>query len=136
MGEEVALREVRVPLVVNVVTPEEAAAADPAHAFTEEVLILRTARIRDEARDLAGRGDTGASLALLAEGSKLLRERAANSSRAEELVTEADSLDRAARWIGDADPMRPPPPAAFKAMHYDSYSTRRRRRGGGGPKGA
>jgi Ca-activated chloride channel family protein len=133
VGDEVAMRQVRVPLVVNVVTPEEAAGAGPDQAVVEEVLILRSARIRDEARDLASRGETKASLSLLADTSKHLRERAAGSSRAEELLAEAESLDRAARWLGESDPAGPPPPTALKAMHYDSHAARRRR--GRGPKG-
>src|SRR5207253_2770922 len=96
VGAEVAVHEVRIPLMVNVVTPEEASGADPDHAVVEEVLILRAARIRDEARDLAGRGDYDAGRALLADTAKRLRDHAVGSARAEELRMEAETLERAA----------------------------------------
>ena len=129
VGSEVALHDVRIPLMVNVVMPEEASGANPDHAVVEEVLILRAARIRDEARDLAGRGDYDTGRALLADVAKQLRTHAAGSARAEELSLEADTLERAADWMDGTDPTLPPPAAMLKRMHYDSYSARRRRHG-------
>jgi Ca-activated chloride channel family protein len=135
VGAEVAMHEVRVPLMVNVVTPEEASGADPDHAVVEEVLILRAARVRDEARDHAGRGDYDLGRASLIQVAKELRLHSAGSARAEELAMEAATLERAADWMGSDDPSLGQ--ARFlKAMHYDSHSARRRRHGGGGPKSA
>ncbi|MDQ1488818.1 MAG: Ca-activated chloride channel, partial [Actinomycetota bacterium] len=129
VGAEVALHEVTVPLMVNVVTPEEASGADPDHAVVEEVLILRAARIRDEARDLAGRGEYDAGRALLGGIARELRGRAAGSTRADELRLEAETLERAADWMESSDPMAPPSAAMLKRMHYDSHLSRRRRHG-------
>jgi Ca-activated chloride channel family protein len=129
VGAEVALHEVTVPLMVNVVTPEEASGADPDHAVVEEVLILRAARSRDEARDLAGRGDYDAGRALLSDSAKELRRHAAGSPRARYLQVEAESLEQAANWMDGADPMAPPSAAMLKRMHYDSHLARRRRHG-------
>lgn len=129
VGAAVALHEVRIPLMVNVVTPEEASNANPDHGVVEEVLILRAARIRDEARDLAGDGDYDGGRALLADTAKQLRDHAVDSPRADELRSEAESLERAAEWMGDVDQTMPPPPPLLKMMHYDSHSTRRRRHG-------
>jgi hypothetical protein len=126
VGAEVALHEVTVPLMVNVVTPDEASGANPDHAVVEEVLILRAARIRDEARDLAGRGEFDASRALLSDTAKRLRDHAAGSVRAAELRLEAETLERAADWMGGSDPMAPPSPSMLKRMHYDSHLARRR----------
>jgi Ca-activated chloride channel family protein len=131
VGAEVALHEVRVPLMVNVVTPDEASGADPDHAVVEEVLILRAARSRDEARKLAGDGDYAGGRALLATAAKELRLRACESERSEEFRLEAETLERAAEWMDDVDPAGPPPAAMLKRMHYDSHATRRGRRGRG-----
>jgi Ca-activated chloride channel family protein len=131
VGAGVALHEVTVPLLVNVVTPEEASGADPDHAVVEEILILRAARIRVEARDLAGRGQYDAGRTLLSDTAMRLREQATGSDRADELQLEAETLERAAGWFDDSDPSAPPPPAMLKRMHYDSHMARRRRRGPG-----
>jgi hypothetical protein len=133
VGAEVAMREVRIPLMVNVVTPEEASGANPDHAVVEEVLILRAARIRDEARDHASRGDYDLGKTSLLAVAEELRRHAAGSARADELALEAETLERAAGWMGDIDPGGPMSPALLKTMHYDSHAARRRRHGGGGP---
>ena len=137
VGADVALHEVRVPLVVNVVTPEEAAGADPDHAVVEEVLILTSARLRDEARRLAEQGDTAAGMALLSDTAKSLRDRATGSSRAVELLAEAESLDQSVGWLHDLDASGSLSARSRKLMHYDSLKARRRRHPGDGPpKGA
>ena len=131
VGAQVALHEVRIPLMVNVVTPDEASGANPDHAVVEEVLILRAARIRDEARDLAGRGDYDASRKLLSETAKRLRQHSAGSARADELRLEAETLERAADWMDGTDPNSPSAARMLKSMHYDSHMARRRRHGKG-----
>jgi hypothetical protein len=137
VGSDVALHEVRVPLVVNVVTPEEAAGADPDHAVVEEVLILTSARLRDEARRLAEQGDTDAGVALLSETAKSLRDRATGSAWAVELLAEAESLDQSVGWLHDLDASGSLSARSRKLMHYESLKARRRRHPGDGPpKGA
>jgi Ca-activated chloride channel family protein len=131
VGAQVALHEVRIPLMVNVVTPDEASGANPDHAVVEEVLILRAARIRDEARDLAGRGDYDASRKLLSETAKRLRRHSAGSARADELRLEAETLERAADWMDGTDPNSPGAARLLKSMHYESHMARRRRHGKG-----
>lgn len=133
VGAEVALHEVRIPLMVNVVTPEEASGADPDHAVVEEVLILRAARVRDDARDVAGRGDYDLGRAMLIDTAKALRLHAARSPRADELNAEAVTLEDAAAWMDGTDPGARPPSALLKKMHYDSHAARRRRHGPKGP---
>lgn len=119
-GADVALHEVTVPLMVNVVTPEEAAGADPDHAVVEEVLILRSARLRDDARRLAESGDVDASRALLADTARRLRALSAGSARAEELLAEADNLDSSADRRSDFDIGSAGYVRSLKQMHDDS----------------
>src|SRR5207244_4323867 len=56
VGEEVAMHEVSVPVTVNLVSADEAAAADADAEVTEEVLVLRAARAEREAMKLADEG--------------------------------------------------------------------------------
>jgi len=57
LGDAIAAHEVTVPVVVNVVTRAEAATAEGDHEVVEEVVVLRAAQARDEARRLADEGD-------------------------------------------------------------------------------
>lgn len=52
------------------------------------------------------------------------------SARAEELLAEADGLDRISGWMDDATAR----PLTLKQMHYDAHAAKRRRRPG--PDGA
>jgi hypothetical protein len=70
---------------------------------------------------------------MLADVVKELRLQAHRSERAEELNMEADTLERAAEWMGDPDPGLASP-SMLKMMHYDSHAARRRRHAAPGPK--
>ena len=63
VDDAVALHTVTMPVVVNVVDPDDVANPDP--EVTEEILVLRAAKAKLEARDLMNRGDTGAAADLL-----------------------------------------------------------------------
>jgi Ca-activated chloride channel family protein len=56
VGKEVTMHEVSVPVTVNLVSPDQAAAAGADAEVTEEVLILRAARAEREAMKLADEG--------------------------------------------------------------------------------
>lgn len=60
-------------MVVNVVTAEEAAQAEADRAVVDEVLVLKTAKARDEARRLADLGDFEGGRSLLQASAAELR---------------------------------------------------------------
>lgn len=124
VGDQIAAHELTLPVMVNVATAEEAAAAAADHAVTEEVTILAAAQARDTARRLADEGRFTESQAALQRAARDIRGLAPGSPRADELLAEADRLEATAKL---ADPSSYGPRAA-KAMHYDSHSSRRRRR--------
>ena len=57
VGEEIAAHELSIPVTVNMVSSDEAAAAGTDHEVTEEVVVLRAARAQDEAHRRADQGD-------------------------------------------------------------------------------
>jgi hypothetical protein len=57
VGEQIAAHELRVPLMVNLVSADEAAAQTPDAEVTEEVTVLHAARAQDRARELADTGE-------------------------------------------------------------------------------
>jgi Ca-activated chloride channel homolog len=113
VGEEVAEHTLTVPVAVNLVSAEEAAAAGPDLAVREEVLVLRAARARDEAVRLADEH---------------------RYEDAEALLTQTKAELHAAGMAAEAAELDPGlvAPAAYsnisrKALRYASTSKRRRR---------
>ena len=82
VGEEIAAHELHVPVLVNLVSADEAAAVAPDAEVVEEIVILKSARAQEEARELAQDGRIDDARALLEERAKDLREIAPRSSRA------------------------------------------------------
>jgi Ca-activated chloride channel homolog len=117
IGDEIAQHEVTIPVVANVVSAEEAATAVPDAEVREEVMILLSAKARDEAVFDAAAGNFDAALARI---STLKEEfRATNSPR---LLEEADALEAAESYLA---------PETYavsgrKNLHYDSWNRRRR----------
>lgn len=123
IGDQIAAHEVTLAVVVNVVTAEEAAQAEADHAVVDEVLVLKTAKARDEARRLADMGDFEGGRSLLQASAAELRLSAPGSSKAAELLAEADLLDdvRGALAAPSYDA------STQKRLHYDAHRTRRKR---------
>jgi Ca-activated chloride channel family protein len=96
IGEEIAQHEVTMPLVVNLVSADEAAAAGADAEVTEEVVILRSARAQQEARELADRGEFDQARKVLSEAAEDLRAIAPRSKKADELLEQAEMLDTSA----------------------------------------
>jgi len=123
LGDQIAAHEVTLPVVVNVVTAEEAAQAEVDHGVVDEVLVLQTAHVRDEARLLADAGDYEAGRSLLKDSAEKLRRSAPRSAKAAELLAEADKLDEVSEELSgpsyDA--------ATRKRLYYEAHQTRRRR---------
>jgi Ca-activated chloride channel family protein len=89
VGEQIAMHEVTVPVVVNAVSADDAAAAVPDAQVTEEVVVLASARAQERARELAMQGDIEAASSLLRSAAGDLRRVAPHSARADELLGQA-----------------------------------------------
>jgi Ca-activated chloride channel homolog len=90
VGQEVAHHEVRIPLTVNLVSADEAAATSPDAEVTEEVVILSSAQAGKRARELADDGDLEGAQRTLREAARRLSATAQGSARAEELLEQAE----------------------------------------------
>lgn len=123
VGDEVALHQTTVPVQVNLVSADEAAAAGPDAEVVEEVVILKAAQAQEEARKLADEGDFEGARGRLAMGAEDLRRIAPSSPRAEELLLHAEELEESegAMAFGDYDPM------VRKQMTYGAHRSRRSR---------
>jgi glutamate synthase domain-containing protein 3 len=124
VGEQVAMVETTIPLTVNLVSADEAAAAEADHELTEEVVILKAARAQTQAREHADRGEFEIARKLLSEAAEDLRASAAGSAQADELLATAEML-------GENFAMMAPAtydPSTRKRMHYQSRTTSERRK--------
>ncbi len=81
LGEQVAAVETTIPLTVNLVSADEAAAAEADREVTEEVVILKPARAQEQAREHAERGEFETARKLLSEAAEDLRRTAPGSPR-------------------------------------------------------
>jgi Ca-activated chloride channel family protein len=113
VGDGVNEHVLTVPVAVNLVSSDEAAASAPDLAVTEQVHLLRAARARDEAVRLADAGDF--------EGAQTVAMQADAELRGAGLNPEADAFD--------AKRLLPPNygPRARKQLRYESQLRRRRR---------
>ena len=124
VGEQVAMHEMRLPLTVNLVSADEAAAAEADHEVTEEVVILKSARAQTQAREHADRGEFEIARKLLSEAADDLRTTAPVSAQAEELLATAEMLGESFTSMTPATY----DPSARKRMHYQSRTTSQRRK--------
>lgn len=124
MGEEIAQHEVTIPLVVNQVSADEAAAAGADAEVTEEVVILRSARAQARAREHADRGEFERARVVLSEAAADLRRLAPRSSKPEELLEQAEILERNVAFLSDEAYDSP----SRKLMRYQQRTTSERRR--------
>ncbi len=93
VGEQIAAHEVTIPVTVNLVSADEAAAAEADHEVTEEVVVLMSARAQEQAREHADRGEFEQARKLLAEAADELRTIAPRSNKADELLEQADRFE-------------------------------------------
>lgn len=123
VGEQVAAHELHVPVLVNLVSADEAAGVAPDAQVLEEVVILKSARAQDEARRLANDGDFDAAGRLMRETAEGLRNIAPTSERADELLAQADEVEGYGRTMfeGTFDAMQ------SKQMRYSSWQKQRGR---------
>jgi Ca-activated chloride channel homolog len=105
VGDEIAAHELTVPVTVNLVSADEAAAADLDGEVTEEVWLLKAAQARREAIAAADAGDHLASMRIMRSASTDLRGAVgACSARYDEFMAEAELLESEAQASTAADP--------------------------------
>jgi Ca-activated chloride channel family protein len=102
LGENVEAHELRLPITVNAVTAEEAAQAGPDAGVVEEIVVMRAAKAQREARDRAESGDWDGAKRLLSEAAAELRKAAPGSSRADELLAQAEETEGFSRSMSRA----------------------------------
>jgi Ca-activated chloride channel family protein len=105
VGAETAAHEVTVPVVVNLVSADEAAAAEIDTDVTEEVTLLQAARARREAIRRYDRDDVDGSAAGLMTAAGDLRARSASAARGGEFLAEAELLETHAQRLHARDKM-------------------------------
>lgn len=124
VGDTVAHHELTLPLVINMVSANEASSETPDPDIVEEVVILKAAAAQREARMRADSGDYEGAQELLRSSARRLRDLAPDSQRAAELASEAEVLeryaDRTAPESWDA--------TSAKAMHYEARRMSKSRR--------
>jgi Ca-activated chloride channel family protein len=122
VGDHVGLHEVTVPVMVNAVSADEAAAAGPDTEVVEEVLVLKAARAQEAAMRLADEGRFDEARRALTDAAGALREAAPASPRAADLLEQAERMDvvqpMMAAGAYDA--------TTRKQMHYERRSRARR----------
>jgi Ca-activated chloride channel homolog len=116
VGAEVAVHEVVIPVAVNLVSADEAAASNPDLEVVEEVLVLKAAKAREDAIRLADTGDF--------KGAQHRLRESASALRAAGLEEEAVQLDQAVVLTLDADVFGA---GARKRLYYDKHLRQRRR---------
>jgi Ca-activated chloride channel family protein len=107
VGEGIAAHELTLPITVNMVTADEAAAGEADVEVVEEVLVQKAAKAQEEARKKADEGDWEGAKKLLASSAEALRKMAPGSKRSEELEQQAEQME-----IHEASMT----PAAYDAM--------------------
>ena len=116
VGDEIAQHSLSIPVIANCVSAEEAETVAPDPEVREEILVLRAARARDEAIELA---DSGRHF-----DAQTLMLRMVGDLRESGLDEEADLLDEAAPKLAP----EAYGPTVRKNLNYESWQTRRNRR--------
>lgn len=124
LGEEIAHHQVTLPVVVNLVSADEAVTAVPDATVTEEVTVLAAAKGAAEARRLAEEGRFDEARQRLEADVAMLRALAPTSPRAALLLEQADELQTASGSLS-AEAFSP---MSSKALHYASTNRGKRNR--------
>jgi len=93
VGETIAAHETTIPVVINLVSADEAAVADLDHEVVDEVVVLQAARAKKAAIRQADEGRYDDARRTLERAAADLRKLAPRSHRAAELIEEAERLD-------------------------------------------
>jgi Ca-activated chloride channel family protein len=104
VGESVEVHEVTLPVVVNLVSADDAAKGELDAEVTEEVWLLQGAHARRRAMEALDRGDHDEAHRLLSEAATHLRGHSPGAGRAEELWAEASALETRAAELAVDEP--------------------------------
>ncbi len=124
VGAEIAHHEVRLPVTVNAVSSDEAAAAVPDARVTEEVVLLTASEAGKRARALADAGDLEGARLALEEAAMRIEAAAPGSERARELEEEIGFLRASALHMAEGLYH----PALRKRLTYRTRATDQGRR--------
>ncbi len=119
VGDEVAAKEITIPVNINMVNADEATSVDPDKQVVEEVTILKAARAQKEARRRADGGDYKGAQQMLRNAASDLRAAAPDSPRADELLQDAELMEGSADMAG---------PGAWTSHHSKSLHFNQRMR--------
>ena len=119
VGNEIAEHSLTIPVVANLVSADEAAAAQPDLEVQEEVLVLKAARARDEAIRLADAGEHAAAQQVLRATATELRLAGPALAAEAAALTDAEHLVAPTTYAASTAPR--------KQLHYQSNVRRRRR---------
>ena len=124
VGDTIEDHQVTLPIHVNAVNGDEAAAAGPDGEVTEEVIVLKAAKAQEEARRRFDEGDDAGARELLKSAAGDLRRLAPDSPQGDELLRQAELIDRSVMALAhqsfDATDM--------KRLKYNARMQSRRRR--------
>ena len=118
VGDEVAAKELTIPVNINMVNADEAS-TDPDQQVIEEVTILKAARAQKEARRRADTGDFKGAQEMLRNAADELRTAAPDSPRADELLQDAELMEGSAEMAA---------PGAWSSHHSKQLHFNQRRR--------
>ncbi len=104
VGDDTTAHEITIPVVVNLVSSDEAAVAEIDSEVTEEIWLLSAAKARRDAIEAADRGDTDGTRSALHVAAETLRSHAPMAARGPELAAEAEALEAHARTLDADDP--------------------------------
>ncbi|MDP9331867.1 MAG: VWA domain-containing protein [Actinomycetota bacterium] len=93
VGEQVATHETTIPVIVNLVSADEAAAATLDQEVVDEVVLLHAANARKEAARQADAGRFDIARAMLRDSADEIRRIAPHSARSAELMDEVAMLE-------------------------------------------
>jgi Ca-activated chloride channel family protein len=121
VGDSIEMHDVTIPVTVNVVDADTAAAADVDTEVTDEVLLLRGAEARRQAMDLADAGDFDGADRALGQVSAAMYAAMPTSARADELRSEVDEMG----YSSERMRARTYDALERKRMHYQEHRNRR-----------
>jgi len=123
IGEQIEQHETRIPLNVNLVSSDEAAAAGLDTEVSEEVVILRSAKAQRDARGRAQLGDYEGAKSVLRTAAAELRSHAVGSANADELRRLAADIEEDLPFLeeGAFDA------SSSKRLHYKQMTSSQRR---------
>ena len=122
VGDSVEAHTLTLPIAVNLVSADAAAVGGVDAEVTEEVVILMSARAKEEARKMADQGDFDGAKEHLRHAAEDLRKTAAGSAHAEELLAHAETLEGHSRTLAPESYL-----LERKHMSYENHTTRQRK---------